>query len=234
MKQTSILFIFLLFACFGFSQSPFAIQYQGIASDASGNIITDSEITLKISITDGQNGPITYRELQTPTTNALGHFMIGIGRGSSQFGTFSTINWGASNYWVAIELDIEVDGSYVLLGLQEFVPVPMANFAYAAVSGIPGLPGIQGPTGPQGPEGATGPAGPQCPAGIQGDPGDPGLPGPTGAAGTDGPNGFGAFIPQSNVPEDPETVLIYMDDGTNRSDGSVGLRYYDNGVWIDL
>lgn len=40
--------------------------------------------------------------------------------------------------------------------------------------------------------------------------------------------------PKGTAPSSPSTDDIYLDDGTNTSDSTVGFRYYDGSAWIDL
>jgi len=103
-----------------------------------------------------------------------------------------------------------------------------------ADSGMPGLKGLKGPDGAAGPMGASGPVGPACPPGITGDEGDPGPPGPQGVDGEQGPDGFSHLPVRSSVPDESYELLIYLDDGSNRQDGRVGLRYLDGATWVDV
>ena len=74
----------------------------------------------------------------------------------------------------------------------------------------------------QGPQGLTGISGPQGPQGPQGTQGLPGLAGPQ------------SLIMRSTPLTNPDLNDIYLDDGTNRADGTPGFRYYDGSNWIDL
>ena len=116
------------------------------------------------------------------------------------------------------------------------------------ISGPQGEQGIQGPRGPRGPMGPTsniqGPAGPRGPQGANGGPqgdkgpqGDPGPPGPDGPCGPQGPLGT-AWVNLIELMSSPvDTSLgenLYLDDGTNRTDGKPGFRFYNGTEWIDL
>lgn len=98
------------------------------------------------------------------------------------------------------------------------------------MQGPPGeVPGPAGPEGPIGPEkGDTGLPGPQ---GLNGDPGDPG---PTGEQGDQGPFGLLGLSLASVVPTPSSSYLLYLDDGTNTSDGKPALRYWDGTIWIEF
>ncbi len=67
-------------------------------------------------------------------------------------------------------------------------------------------------------------------ADCQGAVGSQGATGPTGAI---GPSGI-SFDVILDTPPTGKLHSIYLDNGSNRSDGKVGFRYYDGQKWIDL
>ncbi len=227
-----------LFVCLSFlamAQSPLAISYQGVALNSEGLAINNQEITLRISIIDGlSNTTSLYVETHQVYTSGIGHFMVTIGEGMIKEGQFSALEWGRSGYWTKIEIDTNQSGIFRLIGTNEFLAVPVANYALSANQGLVGEPGVEGPEGPTGPQGATGPVGPACPPGETGDPGDAGPPGLSAGIGANGIDGFGIMPAQSSPPENPKNGDVYVDDGTNRADGKVGLRQYDESAWIDI
>jgi hypothetical protein len=42
------------------------------------------------------------------------------------------------------------------------------------------------------------------------------------------------ITPNSMAPSSPSQDTVYLDDGTNTSDGTFGFRYYDGSAWVDL
>lgn len=98
--------------------------------------------------------------------------------------------------------------------------------------GEPGLGGgIKGPTGPMGPQGPDqGDKGPTGPIGPQGAIGSTGAPGPLGAPGQDG------IVMMEMLSSPPVAATnIYLDDGSNRTDGNPGFRIKSStGAWVDL
>jgi len=228
----SLLILFIL-PFVGWSQSPQAINYQGIAADQLGNIRANEEISIRVSILQGAvDGQNVYSETHQTTTDDGGHYMIVIGEGTLVAGNFAELNWAEQMFWYQIEFQLE--GSYITLSSLPVLSVPIANYALAAEYGQPGRQGIQGPQGPMGPKGATGPAGPQCPANPIGPQGDQGPQGPPGVHGPAGVAGFSALTLRSIPPSEDYQLLVYLDDGTNRADGQVGLRYLENGTWVDV
>jgi len=100
--------------------------------------------------------------------------------------------------------------------------------------GDPGDAGVPGQSGPQGPTGNQGSRGP---GGAPGAPGAEGPAGPVGALGESGAtgiNGFPRLIMSSTIPANAEVGNIYLDDGTNTSNGKPGIRVFTGTNWIDF
>lgn len=237
MKNILLITSFILSAMFCSAQLPFAIAHQGIICDQNNDPIRNSEIPLRISIYEENNSLIFFQETQRVTTNDVGHYIVAIGRGEKIIGTIPGVNWLNQNQYAVIEVDLEDDGTYVPLTNVPFLSVPIANYAMDAVQGSTGLAGPQGPTGPTGASGPAGPRGmqgPPCPDGAQGGQGPEGPRGPHGLQGPDGPDGFGLYPALSTPPADPYRGQTYIDNGSNRSDGKIGFRYYDGAKWLDM
>jgi len=99
--------------------------------------------------------------------------------------------------------------------------------------GLPGPPSTEmGPTGPMGPQGPAG--GPTGATGLTGPPGITGPVGPTGETGPAGPAYHQVAEISNTEPSVASGINLYIDDGTNRADGQIGMRYYDGTNWIDL
>ncbi|GIV26502.1 MAG: hypothetical protein KatS3mg027_0316 [Bacteroidia bacterium] len=131
MKNFSIILLFgvaLGFVHLSFSQSspPEIISYQGVARDASGNILPNQPIGLKLLIHQGSaGGTIVFTENHAVTTNSLGLFTIEIGSNSS----LSTINWANGPYFLEVQMDPTGGTSYVSIGTQQLLSVPYALYA---------------------------------------------------------------------------------------------------------
>jgi len=112
-----------------YSQVPDAINFQAIARDASGEVLANTEIMLRLSILDGSaEGTQVYSEVRTLTTNAYGSFSFQIGRDVTEFeGDFSAIDWSADDKFIKIDYDPTASSNFELsLGTIEFVTVPYA------------------------------------------------------------------------------------------------------------
>lgn len=131
--MNKILVVLFWFFCIGlFSQSPQKINYQGIARDASGNIITTS-IGLKFEIFQGSpGGTLVYEETNNQTPSSAGIFTAAIGGGSIVSGNFSTINWANGPYFITISIDPVGGTSYSNMGTSQLLSVPYALYAETA------------------------------------------------------------------------------------------------------
>ena len=95
--------LFLLVAADLVAQVPQAFNYQAVARDASGNILSNQAVGMRISILQGSSsGTVVYSETFTPTTNALGLITLSLGQGTPVTGTFNTINWSTGAYWLKV------------------------------------------------------------------------------------------------------------------------------------
>ncbi len=130
MKQSLFFSFFLL--CFStiFSQSPEAINYQAIVRDGAGAIIPNQSVGIQISILQGSAaGTTVYQETFTPTTNTFGLVTLQIGTGTTQTGSFSSIDWGLGPYFVETAVDVTGGTNYVVISTTQFMSVPYALHA---------------------------------------------------------------------------------------------------------
>jgi hypothetical protein len=200
-----IVFVFVAFAAH--AQSPNAFNYQAIARNAGGALVSNQTINVRFSIREGSaSGSITYQETHSLTTNQFGLFTTAIGAGIPTQNTFSAINWSNGQKYLQVELDIAGGTNYIDMGTSQLLSVPFALYALNSGNGggggATGPQGVTGPTGPQGATGAqgadgqigapgnTGPTGPQGIAGLNGVTGSTGATGPKGDTGTAGANGI--------------------------------------------
>ena len=185
MRSTFFTLVFILFAGLQWAsaQDGFkGINYQAVARNTNGTVLSNQAVKVKISILGGSaNGPVQYMEEHSLNTNQLGLFTLQIGKGTPGTGTFSAIPWQNVNQFAKVELAVG-GGSYTALGSTQLMSVPYALYAAS------GNPGPAGPAGPQGIQGT---------AGAKGDKGDVGNVGPAGAMGVAGPAGaVGPIGPQ--------------------------------------
>jgi hypothetical protein len=139
MKKHLFLVVALLLTCTfylstTFGQSPEKMSYQAVIRDANGNLITNKQISMQISILEGSiaSGAV-YIEIQTPTTNANGLVSFEIGTGAT-YGNFSEIDWSQGTYFLKVETDIEGGTNYSITGTSQLLSVPYALHAKTAES----------------------------------------------------------------------------------------------------
>jgi len=97
-----------------YAQAPYAFNYQGLARDASGTPIEDSEIALRISIVQThQEGSIVFAEEHEVQTNDNGVFALRIGEGFPVIGNLRAIDWASDVYFIRTEMDVEGGTDYI-------------------------------------------------------------------------------------------------------------------------
>ena len=96
---------------------PEGLNYQAIARDEDGNILSDTRIGIRIELLSGEQGDeIEYRELHHVRTDANGQFSLVIGRGAQELGEFKSINWSEGNKWMQLSVDMEEKGRVFFYG----------------------------------------------------------------------------------------------------------------------
>lgn len=135
-KIFSFIYLFLLLAT-AYAQ-PQGINYQAVARNTGGAVISNQNVGVRISIIDGTpTGILEYAETFNTTTNQFGLFNIVIGSGTPTAGSFSSVTWSASsNKYVKVEVDPAGGTSYIDMGTNQLQSVPYA--LYAPSSGVTG------------------------------------------------------------------------------------------------
>ena len=126
MKKTLlILFVILFTGTAFFAQSP-GFKYQAVVRNASGAILQNQAVGLKISILQGsETGTSVYSETWNIETNDFGLVNLIIGEGSSS-DDFTAISWGTDDFWIKIELDETGGTAYTEMGTSQLLSVPYA------------------------------------------------------------------------------------------------------------
>lgn len=132
MKKIALIFN-LLIASFMGAQSPHLLNYQAVARDGSGNIITSGNIGLKFEILQGSvTGTVAYGETATATPNATGIFTAAIGAGIPVSGPLSGVPWGSGPFFIRVSIDPTGGTSYTAVGTSQLLSVPYALYAEKA------------------------------------------------------------------------------------------------------
>jgi uncharacterized protein (TIGR02145 family) len=120
-----------------FAQTPQKMSYQAVIRNASNELLVSKPVKMRVSILQGSaTGNAVYSELHSTTTNANGLVAIEIGGGTSQSGTFSSINWGNGTYYLKTETDPTGGTNYTITGSSQLLSVPYALQSGNGVRGI--------------------------------------------------------------------------------------------------
>jgi hypothetical protein len=118
-----------------YAQSPQSFSYQSVVRDNDGQLITNGNIGLQISLHQNSvNGPIVYQETHLTTTNANGLLTVAVGQGSVASGQFNTIDWANGPYFISTSMDFSGGNNYTLMGTTQLMSVPYALYAETAGS----------------------------------------------------------------------------------------------------
>ena len=98
---------------------PNAQQIPG--QDISGNVLPDTDVLLRFTITSAVNG-VEFQEIQETRTDAYGMVKVIIGQGEAELGNFNEINWDGANKDLTVDLNL--DGEFVSLSNQQLLFLP--------------------------------------------------------------------------------------------------------------
>lgn len=132
-----IFFSAMLIALPGWSQPPEVFQYQAVARDGNGNILSGQPVSFKIYILEGNpSGSSVYVEAHNVTTYNYGLVTLNIGEGQYISGNFSSINWAQSKHFLKIEMDAGGGTGFVYMGTSQLLSVPYALCSGTAANGV--------------------------------------------------------------------------------------------------
>jgi hypothetical protein len=143
MKNLFLLLLSMFLVFLVEAQVPLAINYQGVARNASGNALANQNIQLRLSIRDGSaSGTLVYQETRSLKTNSFGTFNLAIGGpgATNTTGSINNISWGDNNpKFLQVEIDNAGGSAFVNMGATQLLSVPYAMHAASATpSGVAG------------------------------------------------------------------------------------------------
>ena len=125
-------------------------SYQAVVRDASGELVDNSTVGLRLTLTD-KDGNQMYQETHTPTTNNYGVLTVTVGTGTHAEGqSLQNVNWAGGDVWMRVEIDPRGGTKYTNMGSTKLQAVPYAYFAINGGNGEKGDPGEKGDTGDKG------------------------------------------------------------------------------------
>lgn len=127
MKKYINTLIFLVCAFSAFAQAPQKFNYQAVARNAQGTVLSNQNVKIRASILDGSaNGTSQYSETHSVTTSQLGLFNLAIGGGTVVSGTFANVPWASGDKYLKIEMDATGGNNFSLVGTSQLLSVPYA------------------------------------------------------------------------------------------------------------
>lgn len=130
MKKYINTFFFLFFAFAVTAQSPQKFNYQAVARNAQGAILSTQNVKIRASILHGSsNGTSQYSETHNATTSQLGLFTLAIGGGTVVSGNFANVTWASGEKYLKIEMDATGGNNFSLVGTSQLLSVPYALYA---------------------------------------------------------------------------------------------------------
>lgn len=133
-----ILLLLPLLLCLRFdlnaqSDPPQGFNYQAVARDASGQVLTHQDIALKITLSSKADSLVKpYTEIHEVKTDGLGLFRLVIGRGQATSGSWDKVPFSSAQIWLHIELDPRGGRTFTLVNSSELMSVPYAFHAATA------------------------------------------------------------------------------------------------------
>jgi uncharacterized protein (TIGR02145 family) len=111
------------------AQAPSKMTYQAVIRNANNELVTSTEVGMRISILQGSaDGTAVYDETLTPTTNANGLVSVEFGGGAG----FDAIDWANGPFYIKTETDPSGGTSYSITGVSQLLTVPYALHAKTA------------------------------------------------------------------------------------------------------
>ncbi len=134
LKFSMLMSMAILLNVFVYAQSgaPDGINYQAVVRDGSGNVLTNTVLTVKVGIYDGPSsaGVLLYEETHNVTSSAYGTINLIVGQGTVNSGDFTTIDW--LNVDAYAKIDVDAGSGYVNLSETKLQSVPYALSANKA------------------------------------------------------------------------------------------------------
>ncbi|MBK8805454.1 MAG: fibrobacter succinogenes major paralogous domain-containing protein [Bacteroidales bacterium] len=124
--------IFTLFTSILFAQAPDKLNYQAVIRDSNNKLLSNKQVSLKISVLEGEAKNVVYTENISSKTNENGLVSAMIGTGTST-DKLNTIDWQSGNFYIKVEIDPENGINYSISSINPLGSVPFAF--YANISG---------------------------------------------------------------------------------------------------
>ena len=143
-KNILMLVAVLLLSVVAVAQAPIKFNYQTVVRDASGNLVGNHLVHVKISIlSQSFDGDVVYAEHSSAMTERSGMMTIVVGDGVVMEGDLGQIDWSRGPYFMRCDIDPKGGNNYSLSTAQQLVSVPYALYAgggdYNKLSNLPDI-----------------------------------------------------------------------------------------------
>ncbi len=120
--------------------------YQAVVRDANGNLVENSNVGLRLTLTDQSGVPVMYQETLSATTNSYGVLSVLVG--SQDTAAMNRVDW-SRGVWMHVEVDPRGGTNYIDLGLTKLQAVPYAFYAAARPQPLRARANSPAPTAPR-------------------------------------------------------------------------------------
>ena len=129
MRIYSFFLVCLLASITALGQAPQAFKYQAVLRNETGTPIANSEIDVKIEISNGEQN-IVYSELHETISDNFGVVLFNIGEPDQVLsGTMDDIDWGGNSFYIHMSMANRGEQNFKPLGVAQLLSVPYALFA---------------------------------------------------------------------------------------------------------
>ena len=129
-----ILVIFLLSSLSIYTQSPSNFTYQSVVRDGSGKLLSNKEISFRISVLkNSDSGQVVFEEEHSVTTNINGLATLIVGKGSGN-DDLGEIDWGDGSYFLKVEIDPQGGFNFIAEDTTQLLSVPYAMYSNSSGS----------------------------------------------------------------------------------------------------
>jgi len=129
-----ILILFILSSFSVYTQSPSNFTYQSVVRDGSGKLLSNKEISFRISVLkNSESGQVVFEEEHSVTTNINGLATLIIGKGSGN-DDLGEIDWGNGSYFLKVEIDPQGGFNFIAEDTTQLLSVPYAMYSNSSGS----------------------------------------------------------------------------------------------------
>lgn len=109
------------------------INFQALARDASGRVLANQQVVVRIAFSSGSDVPEThYSEVHQVQTDAFGLFNLTTGAGKATEGQFSDIPWSGQQIWMDVAIQGPSSSGFDWMQRMQLRAVPYAFHAQSA------------------------------------------------------------------------------------------------------